>query len=178
MLFTGLLASVEHGLNRVLRLDSTALARLAHLTGKVIAVDCRSPAVQLFILPSDEGLLLAAQWAADADCTLRAPASSLLHLALSKDKTAVLHGPQVDLEGDSHVLMELAAILQDLELGRLAGVSGPAVVNWEKHAGRIRLRKATAGKLQEIRGLKKRDVAARLGQGSPKKAKAKRRAKA
>ena len=53
MLLQGLLASVEHGLNRVLRLDSTALARLAHLTGKVIAVDCRSPAVQLLCLPTD-----------------------------------------------------------------------------------------------------------------------------
>ena len=116
MLFSGLLASVESGVNRVLRLDSTALARMRPLTGKVIAVECASPALQLFILPSDKGLLLAAQWAADADCTLRAPASSLLHLALSKDKTAVLHSPQVDLEGDSHVLMELAAILQDLEL--------------------------------------------------------------
>lgn len=42
MLFAGLLASVELGINRVLRLDSTALARLAHLGGKVIAVDCRS----------------------------------------------------------------------------------------------------------------------------------------
>ena len=116
MLLSGLLASVESGVNRVLRLDSTALARMRPLTGKVIAVECASPALHLFILPSDEGLLLAAQWAADADCTLRAPASSLLHLALSKDKTAVLHSPQVDLEGDSHVLMELAAILQDLEL--------------------------------------------------------------
>ena len=116
MLLSGLLASVESGVNRILRLDSTALARMRPLTGKVIAVECASPALHLFILPSDEGLLLAAQWAADADCTLRAPASSLLHLALSKDKTAVLHSPQVDLEGDSHVLMELAAILQDLEL--------------------------------------------------------------
>ena len=116
MLLSGLLASVESGVNRVLRLDSTALARMRPLTGKVIAVECASPALQLFILPSDEGLLLAGQWAADADCTLRAPASSLLRLALSKDKTAVLHGPQVDLEGDSHVLMELATILQDLEL--------------------------------------------------------------
>ena len=116
MLLSGLLASVESGVNRILRLDSTALARMRPLTGKVIAVECASPALHLFILPSDEGLLLAAQWAADADCTLRAPASSLLHLALCKDKTAVLHGPQVDLEGDSHVLMELATILQDLEL--------------------------------------------------------------
>ena len=117
MLFAGLLASVEHGLNRVLRLDSTALARLAHLTGKVIAVDCRSPALQLFILPSDEGLLLASQWAAEADCTLRAPAASLVHLALSRNKTAILHSPEVALEGDSAVLMDLAAVLQDLELG-------------------------------------------------------------
>lgn len=116
MLLRGLLASVETGINRVLRLDSTALARLQPLTGKVIAVECASPALHLFILPSDEGLLLATHWAADADCTLRAPVSSLLRLVLSKDKTRILHSPEVELEGDSHVLMALAAVLQDLEL--------------------------------------------------------------
>lgn len=47
MLLTGLLASVELGINRVLRLDSTAPMRLARLSGKVIAVDCRSPVLQL-----------------------------------------------------------------------------------------------------------------------------------
>ncbi len=116
MLFSGLLASVEHGLNRVLRMDSTALPRLDRLSGKVIAVDCRNPSLQLFILPGDDGLLLAAHWEAGADCTLRAPASSLLRLAMSKDKTAVLHSPEVELEGDSAVLLELVGILQDLEL--------------------------------------------------------------
>ncbi|MCX7081398.1 MAG: SCP2 sterol-binding domain-containing protein [Pseudomonas sp.] len=116
MLLSGLLAGVEHSLNRVLRLDSTALPRLQHLSGKVIAVDCRNPALKLFIMPNDEGLMLAAHWAADADCTLRAPASSLLSLALSKDKTSILHGPEVELEGDSAVLLEFAAVLQDLEL--------------------------------------------------------------
>ena len=116
MLLRGLLASVEHGVNRVLRLDSTALARLRPLTGKLIAVDCASPALHLFILPSEEGLMLASQWAAEPDCTLRAPASSLLRLALSKNKSAILHSPKVELEGDSAVLMELAAVLQDLEL--------------------------------------------------------------
>ena len=116
MLLRGLLASVENGVNRILRLDSTAMARLQPLTGKVIAVECAAPPLQLFILPSDEGLLLASQWAADADCTLRAPAASLMRLVLSKDKTAVLHSPEVDLEGDSHALMALAQVLQDLEL--------------------------------------------------------------
>ncbi|MFD2643909.1 ubiquinone biosynthesis accessory factor UbiJ [Pseudomonas japonica] len=116
MLLAGLLASVEHGLNRVLRLDSTALPRLAPLDGKVIAIDCRQPALQLFILPSDEGLLLASQWASAPDCTLRAPASSLAQLALSQDKSAVLHSPQVELDGDSTVLLDLVGVLQDLEL--------------------------------------------------------------
>ncbi|MEB0042175.1 MULTISPECIES: SCP2 sterol-binding domain-containing protein [unclassified Pseudomonas] len=116
MILRGLLASVEHGINRVLRMDSTALPRLERLTGKVVAVDCRSPALQLFILPSNEGLLLAAHWEAEPDCTLRAPASTLLRLAMSQDKTAVLHGPDVELEGDSAVLLELAGVLQDLEL--------------------------------------------------------------
>ncbi|WP_454256375.1 ubiquinone biosynthesis accessory factor UbiJ [Pseudomonas sp. Marseille-Q8238] len=114
-LITGLLAGVELGLNRVLAMDSTALPRLARLEGKVIAIDCQTPAVQLFLLPSGEGLQLASQWG-DADCTLRAPASSLLRLALAKDKTAILHRPEVELNGDSAVLLELAAILQDLEL--------------------------------------------------------------
>ncbi len=116
MLLSGLLASVEHGVNRVLRLDSTALPRLARLEGKVIAIDCRQPALHLFILPSDEGLLFAAHWANDADCTLRAPASSLMRLAMSKDKTAVLHSPEVELDGDSGALLDLVAVLQDLEL--------------------------------------------------------------
>lgn len=116
MLLRALLAGAEHGINRVLRMDSTAIPRLTALSGKVIAVDCRDPALHLFIIPSDEGLMLATEWAAEADCTLRAPAASLLRLALSRDKTAVLHGPDVELDGDSGVLLELAGVLQDLEL--------------------------------------------------------------
>ncbi|WP_372866153.1 SCP2 domain-containing protein [Pseudomonas sp.] len=116
MLSTALLAGVERGLNRVLALDSTALPRLARLSGRVIAVDCTAPALQLFILPSGEGLQLAGQWAGEADCRLRAPAASLLRLATSTDKTAVLHSPQVELDGDSAALLDLAGILQDLEL--------------------------------------------------------------
>lgn len=116
MLLTGLLAGVELGLNRVLAMDSTALPRLAPLSGRVIAVQCSAPAVQLFILPSGSGLQLAAHWAGDADCHLRAPAASLLRLATSKDKTSILHSPEVSLDGDSAALLALAGVLQDLEL--------------------------------------------------------------
>jgi ubiquinone biosynthesis protein UbiJ len=97
-------------------MDSTALPRLAALEGKVIEIDCRQPALQVFILPDEEGLMLAAHWEGEVDCTLRAPAGSLAQLALSQDKTAVLHSPQVELHGDSAVLLDLFGVLQDLEL--------------------------------------------------------------
>ena len=92
------------------------MPRLQALSGKVIAVHCQNPALELFILPSGDGLQLASQWHAPADCTLTAPASSLARLALSREKTAVLHRPEVSLDGDSATLLQLAGILQDLEL--------------------------------------------------------------
>ena len=60
---------------------------------------------------------------------------------------------------------------------KLAGVSSQAVVNWEAHAGKINLRKATSGRLQEIRGMKKRDVAGMMGKGKAKTVKGEKKAR-
>ena len=80
MLRAALLAGAERGINRVLRLDPTALSRLARLSGRVIEIDCTAPAWRLFILADDEGLRLAGTWGSDADCRLRAPASRAVAL--------------------------------------------------------------------------------------------------
>lgn len=116
MLIQALLATAEQGLTQILSLDSTALERLSGLQGKVIEIDCLSPPVRLYLLPGSDALKLASQWQAPADCSLRAPAPRLLQLILTQDKTGVLHAADVDLDGDSGVLLELANILQNLEL--------------------------------------------------------------
>lgn len=54
-------------------------------------------------------------------------------------------------------------------LAKLAGVSVPTVVNWEKAKGKINLRKAAAGALQALRGKGKREVAEMLGEGKTEK---------
>lgn len=134
MLRTALLAAVERGLNPLLALDAVALNRLARLEGKVLAIDCPAPALRVYLLPGADGLRLASHWEAAVDCTLRAPAGELLRLALSRDKVAVLHGPQVELDGDATALTELADILQSLELdweyqlGRWLGPLGAALL--------------------------------------------------
>lgn len=116
LLTQALLASAEAGVNRVLRLDGVALQRLSRLAGRVLEVDCQAPLLRLFILPGGDGLHFAAQHEAEVDCTLRAPAGRLLQLTLAADKTRVLHSPEVEMGGDSALLLELADILQSLEL--------------------------------------------------------------
>jgi DNA-binding transcriptional regulator YiaG len=64
--------------------------------------------------------------------------------------------------------------LTQVQFGKLVGVSIPTVVNWEGAQGKVNLRKAAAGRLQEIRGMKKRAAAEILGKGAKAKAKAKK----
>ncbi|MCQ4318008.1 SCP2 domain-containing protein [Stutzerimonas zhaodongensis] len=116
MLRAALLAGAERAINAALRLDPTALPRLARLNGRIIEIDCTAPAWRLFVLADSEGLRLAQDWGSEPDCRLRAPASSLVRLATSGNKTAILHGPDVEIDGDSSALMSLAEVLQDLDL--------------------------------------------------------------
>ena len=116
MFRAAVLAGAERAINAALRLDPTALPRLARLNGRIIEIDCTAPAWRLFVLADSEGLRLAQDWGSEPDCRLRAPASSLVRLATSRNKTAILHGPDVEIDGDSGVLMSLAEILQDLDL--------------------------------------------------------------
>lgn len=44
-----------------------------------------------------------------------APAGDLLHPAPTRDKTRTLHSPEVNMDGGSAVLLELADTLQNLE---------------------------------------------------------------
>ena len=57
--------------------------------------------------------------------------------------------------------------------GKLVGVTPNAVVLWERKDGKIGLRKATAGRLQEIKSKGKREVAEILAKGAKAKGKAK-----
>lgn len=116
MLWLLALAGAERGINHLLALDATAKPRLAGLTGKVLAVHSQKPGFDLYVLPSADGLTLASIWQGEISCSIQAQAQDLLRLANAKDKTHVLHGAEFVIEGDTNVLLELAGIVQDLEL--------------------------------------------------------------
>lgn len=116
MFTVALLAGLEASLNRVLRLDATALPRLAPLAGRILEIHCTTPDWCLYLTADGEGLRLASQFPETPDCRLQAPASALVQLILGHDRQAVLHSPEVVLAGDSQLLLHWADILQNLQL--------------------------------------------------------------
>ena len=125
-----LLASAESSINHLLQLDPATLQQLAKLSGQVLEVQCTTPLpFTWFVIPHAHGIQLASHWEAEADCRLAASLAHLTLLATAKDKTPVLHNPAVELTGNTGFLMQLAEILQQLDLDweyRLQQWIGPA----------------------------------------------------
>lgn len=110
------LAGVERSLALAIQQDPLTARRLAALQGRVILIRARQPAVSLQLLPGEGGIRLLLQDTDEADCTLSAPASLLARLALSGNRQQLLLSPQLELSGDTQVLVQLQSIFADLQI--------------------------------------------------------------
>lgn len=115
MLSQALLAGVERSLAAALRRDPLTARRLGELQGSRLLLQVSDSNLNLLLLPDAEGIqLLAGEH--EADCTLRAPAGILLKLLLSREPQALLKHPELQLQGDSQLLIRLQQIFADLRL--------------------------------------------------------------
>jgi len=127
-----LLAGVERSLALAIQQDPLTARRLAGLQGRVILIQSREPAMSIYLLPDSEGLRLASQHEGDIDCTLSAPASLLARLALSSERQQLLQTPELELSGNTQILVQLQNIFADLQLDGEAALArwlGPVVAH-------------------------------------------------
>lgn len=116
MLSQWLLATLDTGINALLKLDPVSQQQLGALAGQVVAIDCREPELRLYLVILHDGIQLARHWETDADCTLSAPAAQLLQLGVAANKVPVLHHPQVSIHGNSALLTTLVEIFQAMDI--------------------------------------------------------------
>ena len=116
MLSRTLLAGVERSLALAINQDPLTAQRLAALDGRAILLDIRQPSMQLYLLPGQGGVRLTQDYPGEPDCTLSAPASLLARLALSSNRQQLLLSPEVELTGDTQVLVRLQSIFSDLQI--------------------------------------------------------------
>lgn len=116
MLQAALLASVQRSLALAIRQDPLTAKRLGRLEGRTILIRMREPSHDLFIQPSPSGIRLTQQYTGMPDCTLSAPATLLARLVLSSNRQQLLLSPELELTGNTQILVELQNILGDLQL--------------------------------------------------------------
>jgi len=110
------LAALETAINTALKLDSASRAKLTELAGDVFHLECTNPELDIYLLPQDEGVQLAAQWEGHVTAGLTGTREDYLELLRSKDPAATLINGNMRVIGDSKALLKLRDIAADLDL--------------------------------------------------------------
>lgn len=123
MLTRAMLGAAEQSLRLALERDPLTAGRLAALQNKTVLVQGRDPHWQLYLQPDVRGICLTTDSTAEPDCTLNAPSSLLAKLLISNQRQRLLQDPELQLSGDSQVLVGLQNAIAELRLDGEAELS-------------------------------------------------------
>ena len=110
------LAAVESLINNALAYDPVALRSIAALKDKVLHIQCSFPPLGFYVLHTTEGLHLQSHFEGEPDTQLSGNGLALAGLAINRDQLSNLSGSGVVIEGDQELLLEIRAILQELDI--------------------------------------------------------------
>jgi ubiquinone biosynthesis protein UbiJ len=120
-----LLAGLEAALNRYLRLDPDALARLAALQPRSIAIELLPLQLTLYVIPGEHGVQLRSRLENDPDTVLRGTPLGLAQLGLGSQSNKALFSGSVTIEGDVETGQAFKAILDEMD------------IDWEEQISRL-----------------------------------------
>lgn len=110
------LAGLETAINAALKLDASSRAKLGELEGDIFHIECTRPELDIYLLPSADGVQLAMQWEGDVTAGLSGTRDDYLDLLHSKDAAATLINGNMRVIGDSSALLKLRDIAASLDL--------------------------------------------------------------
>lgn len=111
LLMTGLVQLLEHSINAVLRQDPHLLHSLNTVASnkrlRVVCMSAERELCQLTLIITAEKLHIHSNSQELADATVRGSKKALIGLLTSDDPAAALHHPELELEGDVHLIQML-----------------------------------------------------------------------
>ena len=106
---------IELPLNRALQLDEHTLQQVTALSGKVIGIDLQILNVQFYLAPTLDGVQVLPSYDSEADTIIRGSPLSLLHVAITKERDALIKG-EVTIDGDVQLGQKFQRILNNLDI--------------------------------------------------------------
>lgn len=132
-------APLEIAINRVLSSDPAAVARLAPLEGKTLAVELRGLSLVACFLFTREHINVLGEFAGEPDARIAGTPLALARLVLSDASPQALLAQDVELRGDVDVALRAKAVLDALDIDweeQLARVTGDVVAHQFSNAMR------------------------------------------
>lgn len=120
-----LLSGLEATLNHYLRLDPDAVARMAALQPRSIAIELTPLQLTLYVVPADTGVRLQRQLETGPDTVLRGTPLGLAQLGLGNQGGKALFSGRVTIEGDVETGQAFKAILDEMD------------IDWEEQLSRL-----------------------------------------
>lgn len=117
------LAALEQAINVALRYDQGTRQALAELDQRVFHIEITQPAVDFFLCPESDGIALRGFNDGVIDTHLRGSAGEFIQLVGADDPASALINGNITLTGDSAPLMQLQAILKQLDIDWEAAIS-------------------------------------------------------
>jgi len=120
-------AAFERAINAALAMDVATAKNLRALDQLCFLIECTEPKLKLYVLIDDNRVRLPVIYDKKPATHLIGPLSEFISLATARDKPSALVNSGVRLLGDSAPLIQLAEILEDIELdweGELAKMVG------------------------------------------------------
>ena len=119
------LAGLEAALNRYLRLDPDAMARMAALQPRSIAIELTPLQLTLYLVPAENGVQLRSQLESAPDTVLRGTPLGVAQLGLGSQSGKALFSGDVAIEGDVETGQAFKAILDEMD------------IDWEEQLSRL-----------------------------------------
>ncbi len=116
--------ALEKTINQCLRLDPETLTSVTELEGKVIALNVEGPGIEIFLVPTADGLRVQSVFEGEPDVRIRGGIFSLARMGMSENPASVF-GDGVEMEGDTHLGRKVQRILDSLD------------VDWEEQLSRL-----------------------------------------
>jgi ubiquinone biosynthesis protein UbiJ len=112
------LASIETAINAWLKLDDETLPRFARLEGKIIRLHITGLDLNLYFLPSQQGIEVLGNYPDDGevDATIKGSPLALMRLGTSSNAGETLLKSDVEIEGDTRVAESFSAILREVDI--------------------------------------------------------------
>ncbi len=115
-LHTAALAGLEKAVNTALELAPEGRSELLKLDGKVFALHCTAPPLDVYLQPGPAGISLMGVYEDEPTTSVRGVASDFAELASATDPAAALINGELEIGGDSAPLIELQRILSQLDI--------------------------------------------------------------